>query len=83
MAEEDIAGTAGTAGQVGEGTEATTGATPEGTEGQLAAGTTDNGTQEDVIFDPVEFDKMTESLPPELQSQAKALRKSLTIIVVA
>ena len=50
-------------------------------EGSESVGTTDTGSQDgasdDTIFDPQEFDRLTKDLPPELQGQADALRKSL------
>jgi len=50
--------------------------TPAVDQGQ-AQGTTQQEPTTEAIFDPVEFDRITKSLPPELQTQATALRKSL------
>lgn len=61
------------AGQTGADTQIATG------QPKPAAGTTGSGTQQadDVIYDPQEFERQISSLSPELQSQAKALQKSL------
>lgn len=49
----------------------------QGNEGEPPVQTTQPGTDEDVIFDPSEYDRMTDALPEDLKVQANALRKSL------
>ena len=77
-----------TEGQTGEGTQEVTATThypeSEGAKGQSAetapkeTSTKSEPSKEvEHVFDPQEFKKLTESLPPELQTQAKALYKSL------
>lgn len=48
----------------------------ESAQGQ-ASGTPTSDPTEDAIFDPGEYDRLTQNLTPELQAQAKALKKSL------
>jgi len=57
------------------GSETTPATATEGQQGQ-SAGTTVTDSEE-AIFDPGEFDRLTQSLTPELQAQARALKKSL------
>lgn len=83
MADDTTQGTEPSGDGQPEGAPDTTASAPDaGTmDGQPAGasdGATDTGHQaDDVIFDPQEYKKLTESLTPELQAQAEALRKSL------
>jgi hypothetical protein len=51
--------------------------TVTGTEGTTATGTIERTPENEGVFDPGEFKRLTDSLPPELQHQARALQKGL------
>ena len=78
MAEENTTELEQAEGQAAEGSETTTQVDSEGqVEQSVDTGATDTGHQEETVFDPAEFDRLTKDLPPELQAQATALQKSL------
>ena len=78
MAKENTTELEQAEGQAAEGSETTTQVDSEGqVEQSVDTGATDTGHQEETVFDPAEFDRLTKDLPPELQAQATALQKSL------
>ena len=78
MADDNTTELNQTEGQAAEGSETTTQTESEDqVEQSVDTGTTDTGHQAETVFDPAEFERLTEGLSPELKSQAQALQKSL------
>jgi len=76
---DETTGTGQAVSEPASGSETTPAAGTESPKGQPAAsqGTTGQEPAEDVIFDPVEYDRLAKDLPQDLKAQVDAFKKSL------